>query len=65
MAMLNNILHVRTEPEKIVGIVEATLTDLLPEPNTEQRLAKIRGTLIKNTDETVIINVVHLYQQSL
>ncbi len=55
MAVSHTILHNRTEPEKILGIVEATLTDLLPKPNIEQRLAEIHETLKKNADESIIM----------
>lgn len=65
MAVLDTTLDIHTDAEKILGTVEATLTDLLPEPDIEQRLGEIRENLIKNTDESIIIAVVFLWQQSL
>ncbi len=46
MSVLDTILDIRTEPEKILGNVEATHTNLLPESNIEQRLAEICKTLM-------------------
>ncbi len=65
MAVLDTTLDICTDHEKILGIVEATLTDLLPEPDIKQRLAGIRENLIKNTDEFIIIDAVFLWQKSL
>ncbi len=67
MAVLDTILDIRTEPVKILCIVDATVTDLLPEPEPEQHWTlKTCWNLRNFHKECGLINdAVYLWKKSL